>query len=232
VEAVSKAVTGIYTPLIGRFGNKLFQWAHAKALSEQEGVELITPPWEGNFIFGIPESRKRQAGDVEVGEYRQQQKDLIYTRQQVREWLCVRKELLDATEFIWGNQPEVMAHRRVGDYIGYGYPVVSAESYEKAIFGRGYEAFGVVSDESPRTCAGMSGDLAFIPDFISLLKAKILFRGNSTFSWWAATLGDSLVYSPVVDGLEGGKEHDVEFVLGNHPKFCNLPCVTDLYLKE
>lgn len=232
MEVVSKAVKGYYTPLIGRFGNKMFQWAYAKALSIQDGCELITPDWEGNEIFGIPKSRPRENGDVEIGCYRQTQDDLIYTRQQVREWFQVRRELIDATEMIWSQQPEVMAHRRVGDYIGYGYPVVSAASYEKAIFERGYEAFGVVSDESPRSCAGISSDLAFIPDFISLMKAKVLFRGNSTFSWWAATLSDALVYSPVIDDLVGGVEHDVEFVLGNHKKFCNLPCVTDLYLKD
>lgn len=225
-------MSGVYTPLIGRFGNKMFQWAYAKALSESLGCDLVTPPWEGNHIFGIPETRARRGDDMEIGEYRQNQKDLIYTRQQVRQWFTIRQELIDVTEIVWSKQPEVMAHRRVGDYIGYGYPVVSAESYESAIFGRGYEAFGVVSDESPKSCAGISGNLAFIPDFISLMKAKVLFRGNSTFSWWAATLSDAEIFSPVIDDLEGGREHFVTFVAGNHPKFCNLPSITDLHLPE
>jgi hypothetical protein len=30
--------------------------------------------------------------------------------------------------------------------------------------------------------------------------------------------------------LEGGKEHDVPFVCGNHPKFANLAGITDLSL--
>ena len=232
MEIVSKAVTGIYTPLIGRFGNKLFQWAYAKALSEQEGVELITPPWEGNFIFGIPESRGRQDSDVEVGEYRQNQKDLIYTRQQVREWLKIKPEILEDFKPRTKHQNPVIGHRRGGDYIGYGYPVVSIESYLPAAIQYGYDSIEIISDDTPKYHLGYRGSFSFVPDFVALTQAKVLFRGNSTFSWWAATLSDATVYSPVIDGLEGGKEHDVEFVLGNHPKFCNLPNITDLYLPE
>jgi hypothetical protein len=223
---------GIYTPLIGRFGNKMFQWAYAKALADSLSAELVTPRWEGEFLFGLPETREKRDDDTEIGEYRQQQKDLTYTRQQVREWFKIKPEILDTLRPRYSRQNPVVGHRRGGDYIGYGYPVVSIDSYLPAAQQFGYDSIEIISDDTPRSHHGYRGELSFIPDFVALTQAKVLFRGNSTFSWWAATLSNAEIYSPVIDDLEGGKEHFVTFVAGNHPKFCNLPCVTDLYLQE
>lgn len=227
---------GIYTPLIGRFGNKMFQWAHAKALSEDLGLELVTPPWEGERIFEIERTRQKRPDDIELGGYRQRQVDLNYTRTQARGWFKVRQWVKDELSFEIEHLSHILCHRRVGDYIGYGYPVVSFDSYVNAIDKMTHHIGGAIwteiSDENPNHHKSFVGDLEFVPDFIRLMHAKVLFRGNSTFSWWAATLSDAEVYSPVIDGLEGGKEHDVEFVKGNHKKFCNLAFVTDLYLPE
>lgn len=225
-------MAGIYTPLIGRFGNKLFQWAYAKALSEIEGKELITPDWEGNTIFGIHKTRPRRKDDVEIGEYRQRQKDLIYTRAQLRKWLKPTGSMERMVKRRVESQRKVLAHRRVGDYIGYGYPVVSEKSYATEIARHGFGEFTMVSDEVRSDNCGFPNNLSFVPDFLAMVHADVLFRGNSTFSWWAATLGHGEVYSPIIDGLEGGKEHDVPFVKGNHPRFCNLDENTELYLKE
>jgi len=225
-------MAGIYTPLIGRFGNKMFQWAYAKALADSMGYELVTPRWEGEFLFGLPETRQHREDDIVIGEYRQQQKDLIYTRQQVREWFTIKPDVLDDLKGRWKHQNPIIGHRRGGDYIGYSYPVVSIDSYLPAAMQFGYDSIEIISDDTPRNHPGYRGAFSFIPDFVALTQAKVLFRGNSTFSWWAATLSSAEIYSPVVDGLEGGKGHFVSFVAGNHPKFCNLPCVTDLYLPE
>jgi hypothetical protein len=63
------------------------------------------------------------------------------------------------------------------------------------------------------------------------MKARILFRANSTFSWWAATLGNPmLVYSPVVEGLRG-LQMDVKFVPGNEPRCVDLPNTHDFKIK-
>ena len=195
---------GIYTPLIGRFGNKMFQWAYAKALADSLGAELVTPRWEGEFLFGLPETRARRDDDEEIGEYRQHQKDLIYTRQQVREWFKIKPEILDDLKPRTKHQNPVIGHRRGGDYIGYGYPVVSIESYLPAAMQYGYDSIEVISDDTPLHHAAYRDALSFVPDFIALTQAKVLFRGNSTFSWWAATLSNAEIYSPVIDGLEGG----------------------------
>ena len=43
-------------------------------------------------------------------------------------------------------------------------------------------------------------------------------------------MGTGQVYSPLIEGLEGGREHDVQFVPGNWTRFSNLHFTTDLYL--
>ncbi len=71
-------------------------------------------------------------------------------------------------------------------------------------------------------------DTSFVNDFLTLMRAKVLFRANSTFSWWAGTLGCGTVYSPEVNGAVGFV--NVPFVRGNH---CRLIGTGDeLRLKE
>jgi hypothetical protein len=225
--------TGIFTPLIGRFGNKCFQFCYARALAEREGCELITPDWEGQQIFEIEPTRSRQAGDREVGGYCQDQASLIYTRRQVREWFKLRPWVSETLASLLPKDRPVLGHRRVGDLAGYGYPVVSAASYGRALAQYGFspDEFAFVTEENPVELPAFAR-LQFVPDFVRLMNARVLFRGNSTFSWFAATLGRGRVFSPVIEGLEGGREHDVPFVEGNWPRFCNLDFVTDLHLPE
>jgi hypothetical protein len=59
------------------------------------------------------------------------------------------------------------------------------------------------------------------------------FGANSTFSFWAATLGNAKVYSPVIRGVRGGKpDAYAEFVEGNWPVMADNHPNTDLHLKE
>lgn len=213
--------------LIGRFGNAMFQYAALRAEAGRDGVPFITPAWIGDEIFNLPKHEAH--GEVKtLGGYRQNQASLIYTRSQVREWFIFRPEIVDRLSAVpsW----ELLAHRRVGDYSALGYPVVSVESYHAACerFGYDWKALRFVREEEPMTINGLPD---WLPDFHRLMRARILFRANSSFSFWSATLSDADVYSPVVDGLSAG-EHDVEFVYGNHSKFCNLPNITDLHLAE
>ena len=68
---------------------------------------------------------------------------------------------------------------------------------------------------------------------MTIYNADIVFRGNSTFSWWAGTLGYATkLYSPVV-GDNVGHNANIEFVPGNHPLwFPGTLDYEDLYLKE
>jgi len=66
--------------------------------------------------------------------------------------------------------------------------------------------------------------LDFLPDFLSMMFAKTLLRGNSALSWWGAFLSSAEIYAPIINP----KPHDrynkyycceSEFVKGNAPHF-------------
>lgn len=180
----------------------------------------------------------REPHDVEFRGYAQQQACMIYSKHDAQAWLKLRPEIETACANAVmtdcdGVEDHIVCHRRVGDYKGYGYPIVSHQSYKRACERFGLDWYSrhlsILTEEDPTPHAGfLPDDLMFMPDFYRLMVAPTLLRGNSSFSWLAALLGDGLVLSPIIDGLEGGKEHDCVFVAGNHPKFANLDFVTDL----
>lgn len=235
--------------LLGRLGNGLFQYCHARAYAEKHGHELRFGDWIGRKIFDIPnhpqiqESYAEQISELSLQPehadksfewkgYAQHQDCLIYTRGQVREWLRFKKDIQQRLDDCCIPVGGVVAHRRVGDLIGYGYPVVSKKSYEVAAEQFGFDPWLMVfvTEENPIRCENFCCP-EFLPDFYRMMQASVLFRGNSCFSFWAAVIGDAQVFSPNIDGLEGGREHDVKFSPGNHHRFANLAFVTDLHLQ-
>ena len=125
-----------------------------------------------------------------------------------------------------------------------GYSVISVESYLKAFrkFGYSEESIQWVSDDyrgkwhvgrKMRFLGGWeyptgSEYLPYIifdwlEDFLKMYFARTVFRANSSFSWWAATLSPTAkVFSPVINkkhiyGVDGMDEITVDFVEGNHP---------------
>ena len=219
----------IYTPLIGRIGNQLFQYAKARAIAERDGRPLTTPPWVGEAIFDLP-CVSRNLPDAETIEgYGQNQDSLIYTRAQVKQWFKLKLPVEQALESV--PLSPIIAHRRVGDYARLGYVVVSEQSYRDAWHKFEFEPTPLefVTEENPMRVSGLPD---WLPDFYRMMRSKVLFRGNSSFSWWAATLSEARIFSPIITGKEGGREQHCEFVSGNWPKFADLPNITDLHLKE
>lgn len=220
--------------LIGRFGNQIFAYAYARAYAEhRRDYELRTNAWAGQQLFeGVNEGPLTEDGMRLPDDYRQRQRDLIYTKAEARRWFQLRPEW--KTKLAGMEGKGIAAHRRVGDYAACGYPVISERSYSLAAISHRLPAsdFYFVTEEQPRTSPGIPSALSFLPDFYFLMTAPFLMRGNSCFSWWAATLSDGRVFSPVIDGLEGGHEHDVEFVEGNWPRLSNHHFVTELRLSK
>lgn len=220
---------GIYFPLIGRFGNQMFQYAYARAYSETHGLELHLDPWIGDRIFSIPQRINPTMNDQRVREaYYQHQDNLIYSLDNVRQWFRIKPEVEDRLARL--PKEVVLMHRRVGDYVGYHFPVVSKASYLDAL-----AKYGIVhppkwvTEESPARVDGLPDDLQFMGDFYRMMKCNILLRGNSSFSWWAATLGDCRVFSPIIRG-KPGNECDCEFVEGNWPMLTDFDFNSDLRL--
>lgn len=232
--------------LLGRFGNQCMGYLFARGYATKHGFDFQCEPWIGQRIFQLEDApitakdlpRRSELdlvdgeGDVNIYGYAQSQNALTYTRQQAREWFKFRPEIDEKLKPYRDCTFETLAHRRVGDYIGYGYPVVSKKSYLDAY--REFDLFppDFVTEEDPLTDENFTGELSFLPDFYTLVRAKVIMRANSTFSWIAGVLNEGRVFSPIIDGLEGGREHDVKFVEGNWPRLSNHSFCTDLHLPE
>lgn len=227
---------GLVVKFVGRFGNRLFEFASAKARAEREGLELRCLMWEGKFLFedcNDPEPTFDGTEIVHNGEhdgYCQHQDDIDkYSRADCLRWFAFHKDVAHALadSNMYGY---AVAHNRVGDYANLGYVVVKRESIMRLCPNN---KIHVLSEEEPTQCRTMPDFVSFAPDFFKLMTARVVIRANSSFSWWAATLNThaDIILSPIVTGLKGGQEHDCEFVIGNHPRFCDLPNHSDLHLK-
>lgn len=230
--------------LIGRMGNQAMTFLFAKAYAEAHGHDFqCSPPPElrGAFMLddiapltahGLSQRNEFELngeGDVDIRCYAQSQKAMIYTKAWAQRTLRIRPEWLVLLE---AQRPKflIVGHRRVGDYAGYGYPIVSQASYERACERHGLEVNRLVmlTEETAMHCEGIPQSLSFLADFYAMMDANILLRGNSSFSWLAGLLGNGRVFSPIVEDKSG--EQDCEFVEGNWPRFCHLTNITDLHL--
>lgn len=222
-------------------GESVFEIRHprpdGRPLSRMGEVDLFTTLRDADRRFGAT----GLPANIEFRGYAQMQQCMIYTKRQAQTWLKLRADVETACAHALlsdrGIDDRIVCHRRVGDYAGYGYPVVSQRSYKMACdkFGLKWDMpeVAILTEEDPTPHAGfLPDDLSFMPDFYRMMVAPTLLRANSSFSWLAALLGDGLVLAPIIEGLEGGKEHDTQFVAGNWPRFANLDFVTDLRVSE
>lgn len=227
------------------------QYLFARAFAVLWRYEFTCDPWVGEKVFNIEHSRYSgpvlprfnentigsEKGDIEFRGYAQMQSCMICTKRGAKEWLRFRPEIEQVLRRILANRTSsrdsIVAHQRVGDYVGYGYPIVSRQSYRDAAvhyFGScAHVAF--VAEEQPLDHAPLPDELSFLPDFYRLATAPTLMRANSSFSFVAGLLNNGLVLSPRIDGLRGGVEHDgVKFEAGNHCRLSSLDFCTDLHV--
>lgn len=226
--------------LIGGFGNQIQQYAVARKYAESVGAEFEVPDWVGRDIFGLtdrfysrelPETSDPVFGqtDIRLSGYFQTQRWVeTLSRAQIHRWLVVRPELVEACQIPVSQY--TAAHLREGDYIGNPFFAnIPERSYFRACEEHGLTLDTWARQSMPRHVRGVYD---FLPDFLVLLRASVLLRANSTFSWWAAALGDADVYAPVVTDRVG--EYDADFVRGNWPAIAGRErCgVDDLHLPE
>lgn len=215
----------------GRLGNSLFQYAVGRAYAESIDAEFRSGNWIGRQLFkGMHEPSSENLflpvledekldGRTNVhlhGYFQRLEHIALLRRSKLKEWF----QPMDH----WKRKGhDLILHKRRTDYIGNDYyAVVSDKSYDDALKTYGYDASQakVYSCENPESKQ--------YDDFFEIMHSKVIFRSNSTFSWWAAALSDAKVYSPVVENRTGWI--DCEFVEGNHPKIMQL--FEDLYLKD
>jgi hypothetical protein len=226
------------------------QYLFARAHAERTGAELRMHPSVVQKVFNVdhpapetmdlPQRTERDIGPEEVNVvircYAQSDAAMIYTKEDALSWLTFRHTVDEifgepnARESL--DSDVVLGHLRRGDFHGYGYPTISANSYAYAAASRGYSAVRYIQQEAPTPRGTLPEELSFLPDFYRLSVTPVLFRANSTFSWLAGTLNQGAVYAPVIDGLVGGQEHNgVGFVSGNWPRLAHFEFTTELRLK-
>lgn len=233
---------------MGRFGNQLFQYCHAKALARQLNTNLQIPAdWIGRKIFKIPEepilinlpnSNKNQDNVNLYGYF--QSSPLLYTKSDVKQWLQFREDLN-----IDQYYPRYVFHvRQFNDTERYASikPIAYHKFIAKEFDGRDFYRVGKWKVRNNIVDPGeftKQTDIDFLGDFLILMNAKILVRANSTFSFWAGLLGeihnDTEVYSPKVEDQIGDLS-EVEFVKGNHCKMASEKYhntrLTDIFIKD
>lgn len=225
--------------MMGRFGNQLFQYAFAKAYAEKLGTQLHLAPWIGQRLFqnlndppvegALPDWDGSELRDnVTLVGYFQDQKSLDYYRDRIRQLFVFRPEI--AGRMTDWPEPATVFQLRRGDFVNSHYPVIGIGSYEKCVQQYGLEGpYKTVCDDYSAPCSIPGAE--FLQDFWYLYKAKVLLRANSTFGWWAAAMSGGRVFSPIIEGVPGYKEHhDVPFVEGNWPRPAEISFVTDLHV--
>lgn len=242
-------------PFIGRMGNLLFQYAWLRAWADQNGYELCLPPWIGERVFAVPEAVRpdKYKPDKVFGEdYCQRQECLIYTRKQVKEWFKFKDDVLEKlaavsiTQHVIGIDLVLLNIRAALDYIAADMVCISLKSYidaMKKVFGDGEYEYDLELDTHATRLPNFIGDPSAsglgttevcLPSFYRLMTAPILFRANSSFSWWSATLSDGRVFSPFIEGMKEGvpNQHCDNWIEGNWPRMSLKDGFTDLHLKE
>lgn len=166
-----------------------------------------------------------------------------YTRTWAKKLFRFKQEWLE--KFPKPEVRYVAAHVRRGEYLhrySNKYAVLTHRSYEAAFMLYGVDRSLVrwvytLTDKTPQKdvpwpntwpypawtsssphAKMLPQALEFLPDFLMMIDADILFRANSTFSYWASVLADKQqqIFAPLVGELVG--EHDIPFIRGNWPK--------------
>lgn len=227
----------VYMPMIGRFGNLLFQYAGLRAWAEANECEVCLPPWIGEKVFTIPEAVRpdRHRPDIVWSErYLQDPESMTYTLKQVREWFKIKPEVIERLQPARCRDPILLDIRQGADYLAAGNVVLGRQCYLDACRAFGYDpnTAGWEIDTEPTRLPEFTGDVTAsgfcttwvsLPAFYRLMTAPVLFRANSSFSWWAATLNEGKIYAPVVRGIEPGPNRYCDnFVSGNWPAFGDI----------
>jgi len=74
----------------------------------------------------------------------------------------------------------------------------------------------------------------FFPDFLNIMFARTIIRGNSSFSWWASCLSDATIYSPIIKVKPEELKNkyylmDTDFLKGNYSHFMGNRLEGDFY---
>lgn len=232
-------------------GNRLFQYCWAREIAEKKGFYFKANPISGfpetyNDISGIkfyenelstPEATQifdmnkiyNHLGKIIVCGYSQRYEYYINNKKNIKNWLRVEDE--DSYEF--PGEDDIVVSARLGDYVNLGWDL-PIEYYEEMLKNEKYKNAYILCDEpqNPKLNKLVSmgcivkdnmhyGDKKYIADFVFAKNAKKLIIANSTFSWWAAFLGESKVYYPCIKfpWIPNPGKNDVDLMVSDEDRY-------------
>lgn len=240
----------------GGFGNQLFTYAFARSYAESVGAEFQSEKWVGSVIFGLNDKQEtcklpktsldyfptNNKTNIKLNGYYQYEQALSLVKlANVKKWFTIKQDIVNLFPNRFGDN-YIALHVRRGDYVSkYSriFCLIKDDSYLQACDEFGLDKDKVVwvqerQNTNPIVIDGY--DISYLNDFLTLMRAKVLLRGNSTFSWWASTLSGVKTYSPVVGKLTGW--NDVRFIEGNAEPIIHgdnategRPCVKEMSIK-
>ncbi len=200
----------------GRLGNQLFELAACLGLADITGSDVIIPPWEHSHVFHDPPRSWTIAPDLSKLQvyhehgFRYQTIPPIYDidlRGFFQSYLYferikgdIRRRFRPVAKGF--TRPYTCClHVRRGDYVGHPcHPVASREYYREAMIrmrARGIRLFEVFSDDlkwCEQYVTGRDVELVDIAEpglaLARMSECQSFIIANSTFSWWAAYLGE------------------------------------------
>ena len=191
--------------------------------------ELITPP--ATQIFDMDKINNHM-GKLIVDGYSQRYEYYSKNKKNIKNWLRIEDE--DSYEF--PGEDDIVVNVRLGDYQyhlpeGWDLPI---EYYEEMLKNEDYKNAYIVCDEpqNPKLNKLLSmgcilkdnihyGNKKYIADFVFVKNAKKLIIANSTFSWWAAFLGESKVYYPCIKfpWIPNPGKNDVDLMVSDEDRY-------------
>lgn len=181
--------------------------------------KIIIPNGDISTIVEIAQNR-----DILLNSYFQ---NFSYFKQH-REWL---KENIKIADIGYFKSSDLVVHIRLGDYLNpkfnkyFGYPI---SAISNVLEGIEFKNFIIVTD-SPKDAQVLGISDAFkcriiseskLYDFRTMLESKRILLTPSTFSWWAAFLGNhEEIYFPV--GLGAWKNTPEINMTGSNIKYFN-----------
>ena len=181
---------------IGGLGNQLFIIAHGYKLAREQGRELVidTFKWGANqgehinnykdnifknFTFGKGEN-------IPIGYYQGEKYFEPYGRE------FVNKLSLNITKI-----ERVAVHIRRGDYVGSNYQVCDDDYYKRAI--DMFDMEMTIFTDDPVYCEKFGLPIfsgTTLQAFENMACHSVVICSNSSFSWWASYIGQSIAVVP------------------------------------
>jgi hypothetical protein len=198
----------------GRFGNAMFQYAVVRSYAEKYNVEFRCPLWIGEKIFTnvknspllsmrYVDENDLKFGDINIdliGFFQSSKFFDLLNRNKCKQWFEIQEKWKN--KFPKNKNYYIACHLRRGDMVTGPYPTFTEKCYIEACKQFNYDPADIiwVSEDCPqedKECNDLN--IPFLPDYMTLLNADVVFRANSTFSFWGGLLGNSIVYSPKHD---------------------------------